>query len=116
MIDHLGGVRNDAVRVNINGLDPLAVDYDLAPAMRMRPGRAAAASRRRTEARSNLATGKDDVGPEAGSHAGQMVPAFWHIDPPKHRRHSRARRAYTGAGRESRAFRCVLNRVVYPLC
>src|SRR5437660_1271075 len=82
MVDHLRGVGNDAMRVDIDGLDPLAVDHDLAPAMRMRCRRAAAASGSGAEARADLATGKDD----AGSRAGQMVPAFRHVDPPKHRR------------------------------
>ena len=32
MIDHRRGRRNDAMGVHVDGLDPLAVDHDLAPA------------------------------------------------------------------------------------
>ncbi len=92
VIDHLGGVRNDAMGVHIDGLDPLAGDHDLPAVLRVRrrPGAAAAARSGAgpgADAGGEPAVGKDDVSPRVGSRTGQMVPAFRHIDPPhpKHR-------------------------------
>src|SRR5262249_61497123 len=66
-IDELRGVGKDAVRVHIDGLDPLAGDDDLPASMRVgvdAPARTAAGSG------GNLAVDKSDAGGAAGWRIG----------------------------------------------
>ena len=97
VIDHLRGVRDDAMGVHVDGLDALARDHDLPAAVRMGvPARAAAptgpwgGAGPGADAGRELAAGKDDSSPCAGTSAGKMVPADRHLAPPnpKHHRQS----------------------------
>ena len=59
VIDHLRRIRNDAMGVHVDGLDPFAADDDLATAMRVR---LPAAPRRGAGTGGNLAPDKSDAG------------------------------------------------------
>src|SRR6202023_3237624 len=68
-----------------DGLDPLAGDHDLPTLVRMRvPGRAASGggAGAGTDARGQLAIGKDDPALPANPGALHLVPAVRHLDPP----------------------------------
>src|SRR5262245_9278514 len=67
VIDQLRGVGNDAVRVHIDGLDPLTGDSDLPTSMRVRVD---ATTRTRAGHGENLAVDKGDAGGAAGWRIG----------------------------------------------
>ena len=67
VIDQLRGVGNDAVRVHVDGLDPLAGDDDLPASMRVGVD---AAARTRAGLGGNLAVYKGDAGGAAGGTIG----------------------------------------------
>src|SRR6201997_38182 len=84
MIDQLRGVGNDAVRVHIDGLDPLTGDDDLPASMRVgvdAPARTGAGSG------GNLAVDKGDAGGAAGRPIGADRPFhFFPLSRPRIRR------------------------------
>ncbi len=76
MVDHRRRLRNDGMGVDVDGLDPLAVDHDLAPPTRLcRPSRGLALGGMR---RARIRQAASDKG-DAGERAGQKFCADSHV-------------------------------------